>query len=85
VGLIKELVLLPVAPLRGTIWVAEKISEQAEREHLSESAGVEQIDQIGEARERGEINEDRAEEAEEEVLERQLSRVAQPKEDSGGG
>jgi hypothetical protein len=31
VGLFKELVLLPLAPVRGTTWVAEQIAEEAER------------------------------------------------------
>jgi hypothetical protein len=31
VGLFKELVLLPLAPVRGTAWVAEQITEEAER------------------------------------------------------
>jgi hypothetical protein len=30
-GLFKELVLLPLAPVRGTAWVAEQITEEAER------------------------------------------------------
>jgi hypothetical protein len=30
-GLFKELVLLPLAPVRGTAWVAEQIGEEAER------------------------------------------------------
>jgi hypothetical protein len=31
VGLFKELVLLPLAPVRGTTWVADKLAEEAER------------------------------------------------------
>jgi hypothetical protein len=30
-GLFKELVLLPLAPVRGTAWVAEQIAEEADR------------------------------------------------------
>ncbi|HMC49062.1 MAG TPA: gas vesicle protein GvpG [Solirubrobacterales bacterium] len=30
-GLFKELVLLPLAPVRGTTWVAEQLAEEAER------------------------------------------------------
>ncbi|HEY2335218.1 MAG TPA: gas vesicle protein GvpG [Solirubrobacterales bacterium] len=30
-GLFKELVLLPLAPVRGTVWVTEQITEEAER------------------------------------------------------
>jgi len=31
-GLVSGLLLLPLAPVRGTIWVAEQIAEQAARE-----------------------------------------------------
>jgi hypothetical protein len=30
-GLFKEILLLPLAPVRGTAWVAEQITEEAER------------------------------------------------------
>jgi gas vesicle protein GvpG len=30
-GLFKELVLLPLAPVRGTVWVTEQIAEEADR------------------------------------------------------
>ena len=31
-GLIMGLLTLPLAPVRGTVWLAERIQEQAERE-----------------------------------------------------
>ena len=83
-GLMKELLLLPAAPLRGTIWVAEKVTEQVEREHFSEAAGVRQLEQIDQARQRGELDPEEAEALEEKVLERQLSR-ARAGEEAGGG
>lgn len=76
-GLIKELVLLPAAPLRFTVWVAEKVAEEAERKEFSPAAGVQKIDEIEEKRERGEISEDEAAEVEGEILEQQVQR-AQP-------
>lgn len=36
VGLFKELVLLPLAPVRGTAWVAEQIAEEADRQLYDE-------------------------------------------------
>src|ERR671935_329008 len=47
-GLIKELVLLPAAPLRFTVWVADKVAEEAERKEFSPAAGVQKIDEIEE-------------------------------------
>jgi hypothetical protein len=37
-GLFKELVLLPLAPVRGTAWVAEQITEEAERRLYDENS-----------------------------------------------
>jgi Gas vesicle protein G len=85
VGLIKELFLLPVAPLRGTLWVAQHVADEADRAHYSESAGVQQLDEVAEARERGELDESTAEELEEDVLERQLTRVARSEEEADDG
>jgi hypothetical protein len=73
VGLIKELVLLPVAPLRFTVWVAEQVAEEADRQQYSTGAGVQQLDEIAEAREKGELSEEDAEELEGEVIEKHVS------------
>lgn len=35
-GLFKELVLLPLAPVRGTAWVAEQVAEEADRQLYDE-------------------------------------------------
>jgi len=37
-GLFSFLVTLPVAPVRGVVWVAEQVAEEAERELYDESA-----------------------------------------------
>ena len=63
-GLIKELVLLPGAPLRFTVWVADKVAEEADRKEFSPAAGVQKIEEIEQKRERGEIGEDEAAEIE---------------------
>jgi hypothetical protein len=74
VGLIKELTLLPVAPLRFTVWVADKVADEADREQYSAEAGVQKIDEIEEAREKGELGEEKAEEVEGEIIEEQIER-----------
>ena len=83
-GLIKELVLLPVAPLRFTVWVADKVAEEADRQEFSQGAGVQKLQQLEEAREKGDVGEEEAEELEGKVLEQQLTRAEQ-KEDAQGG
>jgi hypothetical protein len=88
VGLIRELVLLPVAPLRFTVWVAEQVADEADRKQYSPGAGVQQLEEIEEARERGELDEEEAAELEGEVIEQQTSRAqpsADEEEDAQGG
>ncbi len=87
-GLIKELVLLPVAPLRFTIWVAEQVAEEADRQQFSTGAGVQQLEEIEEAREKGELDEEEAAELEGEILEQQVTPArptAEEEEDTHGG
>jgi gas vesicle protein GvpG len=84
VGLIKELVLLPVAPLRFTVWVSEKVAEEADREQYSTGAGVQQLEEIEEAREKGELDEEKAAELEGEVLQQQMAPTAPAAEEEEG-
>jgi Gas vesicle protein G len=67
-GVTKELALLPVAPLRFTIWVAHKVAEQVEHERSSPQAIARRLHEIDEARARGELDEEQVAELEAEVL-----------------
>jgi len=69
-GLIVGLLTLPLAPVRGTIWLAERILEEAERDFYDEDAIRAQLMEIEAAREAGEIDEQTAAEAEDILLER---------------
>jgi hypothetical protein len=70
VGLITGLITLPLAPVRGTVWIAEKLLEEAERE-LNDPAAIEQQLLDAEARhERGEITDDELEQIEDDLLRR---------------
>jgi hypothetical protein len=73
-GLIKEIVLLPVAPVRGTLWVAERISDEVEREQGGGAAAVQELERVEEAQRRGELDEREAAERQEQVVEEQLVR-----------
>jgi hypothetical protein len=66
--MIKELTLLPVAPLRFTVWVAGKVAEQADHEQNSPEAIVRQLQEIEQARLRGELDDEQAAELEVQVL-----------------
>lgn len=73
-GLMKELVLLPVAPVRGTLWVADRIADEIEREHGGGAAAVRELEQVEEAQRRGELDEREAAERQERIVEEQLMR-----------
>jgi hypothetical protein len=72
-GLITGLLTLPLAPVRGTVWIAERVLEQAEAELYDEDAVVAQLMEIDAAREAGEIGEQEAAEAEDILLERLIA------------
>jgi hypothetical protein len=69
-GLITGLLTLPLAPVRGTVWIAEQILEQAEREYYDEGTIRVQLMEIQAAREAGEIGEEEASRAEDALVER---------------
>jgi Gas vesicle protein G len=71
-GLIKEIVLLPFAPVRGTVWVAERIADEVEREQYGPENAVKKLDRIEEAKKRGELDEPEADKRQEEVIEQQV-------------
>jgi hypothetical protein len=73
VGLISGLLTLPLAPVRGTVWLAEQIQEQAEREFYDERAIQAQLMEIDAAREAGEIDPEEAARAEDVLLERLIA------------
>ena len=72
-GLLTALVTLPLAPVRGTMWVAEILLEEAERQ-LNDPAVVEQqLLEAEAAYERGELTEEEFADIEDELLARLLS------------
>jgi NAD-specific glutamate dehydrogenase len=67
-GLFTGLLTLPLAPVRGTVWIAERLLEEAERE-LNDPAVIEQrLEEAEAALERGEVSEEEFEALEEELL-----------------
>jgi hypothetical protein len=69
-GIFTGLLLLPLAPLRGTIWIAEKLADVAERELADESAIRRLLVEAEAALEAGELSEDEYEQVEDELLDR---------------
>jgi hypothetical protein len=70
VGLLSGILLLPLAPVRGTIWVAEKLAEQAARDQDEEVVVRRLLVEAELALERGELTVEEYEEAEDALLER---------------
>jgi len=68
-GFLTGLILLPLAPLRGTIWLAEKLTEVAERELDSEATFKRLLVEAEIAFESGELTEAEYEQVEDELLE----------------
>jgi Gas vesicle protein G len=73
-GLLTGLLTLPLAPVRGTIWVAERLLEEAERQLNDPEALEQQILAAEAAHERGELTDDEFERIEEELIDRLLGR-----------
>jgi hypothetical protein len=72
-GLLTGLLTLPLAPVRGTMWVAERLLEEAERE-LNDPARIErELDEAQAKFDRGEITDDELAEIEDELLRRLTS------------
>jgi uncharacterized membrane protein len=69
-GLLTGILTLPLAPVRGTVWIAEQLLEEAERQ-LNDPEAIEQQLLDAEARHaRGEITDDELEQLEDELLRR---------------
>ena len=79
-GLFTGLLTLPLAPVRGTVWIAERVLEQAEREAGDEDAVRRRLLELEMRRDLGEIDE--AEYAAEE--ERLLTSLARSRDVSTG-
>jgi DNA/RNA-binding domain of Phe-tRNA-synthetase-like protein len=69
-GLITGLITLPLAPVRGVVWVVEKIAEAAEAEMYDERKIHRQLNELEIALEMGEIDDQQFVAAEEELLDR---------------
>jgi hypothetical protein len=78
-GLISHLLTLPLAPLRGTIAVAEQIRQQAEDEFYNAVLIRRQLADIGRQREAGELSDEEATMWEDELVERLMAARARPR------
>jgi hypothetical protein len=74
VGLLTGLLGLPLAPVRGVVWLAEQIRDHAEEQYYDPVRIRAQLERVDEARRAGEISEAEAAELENELLQRLMVR-----------
>jgi hypothetical protein len=81
VGLLTGLLTLPLAPVRGTVWIAERLMEEAERELGDENAVRRRLTELEVRHELGEISDEELAEAQDALL----AQLAASHEVKGGG
>lgn len=69
-GLFTGLLGLPLAPLRGVVWVGEQLRDQAHAQLYDPVAIRGQIEELDRAHDRGEISEEERDESQEILLDR---------------
>jgi hypothetical protein len=69
-GLFSGLVTLPLAPVKGVVWLAEVLTEQAEQRLYDPGRIAAEMQQIADEAADGEITEEEAAAREEELIER---------------
>ncbi|TCK21588.1 gas vesicle protein GvpG [Pseudonocardia endophytica] len=73
-GLFTGLLTLPLAPVRGVVWIAEQLHDRADAQMNDPGVLRAKIDELDRAHERGEISESDRDEQQEELLERLMGR-----------
>lgn len=79
-GLITGILGLPLAPLRGTVAVAEQIRRQAEEEFYDPAKIRRQLEDVDRMRAEGDLTEEEATELEDELVDRLLVSQTRPSE-----
>jgi hypothetical protein len=69
-GLLSGLLSLPLAPVRGTIWVAEQVKREAERVYYDPGSIRRQLEDVERAREEGVLDDAEADALEEQLVAR---------------
>ncbi|MFI6417237.1 gas vesicle protein GvpG [Streptomyces sp. NPDC050842] len=69
-GLVSYLLTLPLAPVRGVVWVAERVAERAEEEYYDPAPVWRELAALEERLVRGEIDQETFDRREDELLDR---------------
>lgn len=71
-GLFTSLLTFPLAPLRGTVAVAEQVLKQAEEVYYDPATIRRELEEVDRLREAGEIDDDEATAWEDQLIERMM-------------
>ncbi|NUR09305.1 MAG: gas vesicle protein [Nocardioidaceae bacterium] len=80
-GLITGILGLPLAPVRGSVAIAEQVRRQAERDFYDPRRIRGELEEVARRRETGELTDDEATAWEEELIERLIVSRNRPRED----
>jgi len=69
-GLITGLLGLPLAPLKGTVWAADQVRQQAEEQFYDPATIRAQLEEVDRRRAAGELTDEEAVAWEDELIER---------------
>ncbi|AFM15550.1 Gas vesicle protein G [Mycolicibacterium chubuense NBB4] len=75
-GLLSGIAMLPLAPVRGVVALAEVIQRQVEQEMNNPANTRRQLEALEEARERGEITPEDEHEAQQQILQARVTPAA---------
>lgn len=71
-GLITGLLTWPLAPVRGVVWVADQVLQEAERQWYDPAAIQRELDDVAARREAGELTAEEADQLEDALVQRLL-------------
>lgn len=78
-GLLSGIFTAPFAPIKGTVWVAEKIKDEAERQYYDPGAIRRQLEEVAQARRDGQLSDEEAAEMEKELVQRLMVSNRRPR------
>jgi hypothetical protein len=84
-GLITGLLTLPLAPVRGTVWLAQVIQTEIENQESDETSIMTALQGLEAARGTGDLSDEEIEEAENELVERLIALRGAGGQESYGG
>ncbi len=69
-GLLTGILTAPLAPLRGVVWVAEQVKQQAQRQHFDPLVIQREIAEVDDAYADGQISEAQRDDLQDQLLQR---------------